>query len=205
MAEPWDATERRRHGFGKIKFVRRRPLIPAVRHFNKMRKFSLTNLLLLTAAVAAASLAYSYRVKLQQEKSRADAIQSELNNSRPISFGDVAWQVRQATKSITNTNVPIHSIHYNSLRDRYRLDIGWMDNTTLEEIGTGIVFEPNGDGSYTGWLLTQPFAKLELNGDGDEITIPFYITIKDNVRRHNDLLTEHGYEPLRNPNWRTKD
>ena len=165
------------------------------------RRFTLSNLLLFTTVVAFAALAYSYHTKLREAEARVATLESELSNSRPIAFDDVAWQIITATQHVTKTNV--HGIYYNSLRDRYQVQFGWEDPKTQKEWETAISFDPNGDGSYTGWLLTLPFAKEKISETGDTTTEPFYVTIKDDVRRHNDLLTKHGYDPIKNPNWRT--
>jgi hypothetical protein len=51
-------------------------------------KYSLANLLLFTAFIGVSALAYSYHSKLKSAVARADALEAELNNSRPIAFGD---------------------------------------------------------------------------------------------------------------------
>jgi hypothetical protein len=111
-------------------------------------------------------------------------------------------QIRMATKHIAKTSVS--GVHYNSLRDRYYVQFGWIDPTTNQELGTGITFEPNGDGSYTGWILSPPFATEELTDKGDRQTTPFYVTINDTVRLSHDLQAKHGYDSIKNSKEPTK-
>ena len=166
-------------------------------------KFSLTNLLLLTAFVAVSALAYSYRKKLERTEALASALQYELDNSRPIAFREVKRQIRRATEDITSTTVD--KVSYSSLRDRYEVVLTFVDPNTQKRWSTAIALEPNGDGSYSGRILSSPFAQKRTNDEGDILTIPYKITIKDSIRERNDSLIELGFEPEKNPNWPLKE
>ena len=165
-------------------------------------RFSLLNLFFAMAFFAALLCAYNFQRKFLVSQAEIQALQRELDESRPISFWSVRRQIKVATQEFASTEVT--EVHYNSLRDRYSVQFGWRDSKTNQLIGTGIPFEPDGNGKYVGLLLSEPFAKVSVRSDGSRICEPLVITIKDDVARVNDILKQEGMAPFLNDNWRTK-
>ena len=164
-------------------------------------RFSLLNLLFATAFCAAMLVAHSFRRQFLEAQAKIESIQRELDQSRPISFGSIKHQIAMATQDIASSEVA--SVHYNSLRDRYTVQFGWMDGSTKKQTGTAINFEPDGHGRYIGQLYHEPFAKHTLDQDGDRICTPFEIIVKDDVSRGNDIAKQHGIKEYKNEHWRT--
>lgn len=152
-------------------------------------RFSLPIFFFAIAFIAALVSSYSFRRQVIALQAENQALRQELNQSRPIGFQHVAQQIRIATQPIARAE--IGEIHYNPLRDRYLVEVGWTNPKTNETMGTTVAFEPDGEGRYVGRILTKPFSKELIKADGSPVIVPLVVTIKDSVSAINDIRKEN--------------